>query len=237
MAKLINNCIFLAVVSTASIAPATLAATLVEYDFEGDSVAPSTVASDLSAEDFVFNNSVGGGSTNFFNGPNGSGDDAFAADGWIVNGSDPDAAILSSPTTSDFFGFAITPDAGFSLDLDSLVFDARASGTGPKEVVVRSNVDGFSSNLATFDLPGTSFGIDLTTTFDSSFDALDSTVAFWITGIGATGSKGTLRVDNVVLDGTVSPIAQSTPEPTMILGTLAVLGLSVFVKSHNRDKP
>ena len=206
------------------------AVTLAEYDFQGDVVTPSATVGNVTATNFVFNNSAGGGTTNFFNGPNGSGDDAFAADGWDVNGNDVNAAILSDPNQSDFFAFTITPDDGFFLDLDSLTFDLRASGTGPDNAVVRSNLDGFSTNLSNFDVSSTSFETDLTTTFDSSFDFLTSTTVFWVTGVGATASGGTLRIDNVVLDGTVAPVPFETE------GTVGLVILGSYFWYRNRKK-
>jgi hypothetical protein len=99
----------------------------------------------------------------------------------------------------DYFTFGFTVDAGFSVDLNELWISTRSSGTGPGFLALRSSLDGFTSDLATFVQTGTSFTnsiVDL-----SGLTDLTGTVEFRVyadgnvsANGGTTAATGTLRI-------------------------------------------
>jgi hypothetical protein len=88
-----------------------------------------------------------------------------------------------SSTTADqavanarYFEFTLAADDGFLLDLDNLMFGAARGGSGtPRGWVVRSNVDGFASNIATADITTVRADLKLYTVDLSSPAYLDLT--------------------------------------------------------------
>lgn len=99
-----------------------------------------------------------------------------------------------------YYEFTVTPNNGYPMSFTSLSLEARPSDTGPKTVEVRSSVDGFAIALSTLTLPPIAF-TSSTTTFGAPFQNLTSPVTFRIYGYNAELPVGTLRLDNVVLNG------------------------------------
>ena len=127
------------------------------------------------------------------------------------------SAIIDS---NDYYTFAITIDAASTLNLDSISFAERRSGTGIRTLSVRSSLDGYASDLVTpIGVPDDTLVRDQTVSLSSSFDALtNTTVTFRIYGYAAEASTGSWRIQNhstlggLVLEGTVIPSS-----PTLLL--------------------
>lgn len=130
------------------------------------------------------------------------------------------SASWSTDATQDYFSFGLSVADGFQADLSNLVIATRSSGTGPGNLALRSSLDGFTGNLATWTQSGTNFNnqiLDL-----STLTGLTGEVEFRIVmlnttsaGGGTVGSGGTLRVTNylsggvaltVQFNGTVTPL-------------------------------
>ncbi len=104
-----------------------------------------------------------------------------------------------------YFTFGFVIGEGFVANLISLQLGTRSSNTGPGELALRSSLDGFTENLATWTQSGTNFNnqtIDLT-----SLSGISGEVEFRIittsnvsAGGGAVGSGGTFRVTNFFPD-------------------------------------
>ncbi|MEM7540715.1 MAG: hypothetical protein AAF384_03910 [Pseudomonadota bacterium] len=112
----------------------------------------------------------------------------------------------------------------FSADLrlEQLLFDVRASASGPQDLLIEIN-----------DLAQAS--LNVTTSFIShSVDLTllpDSTLSIAFRGLNATSNAGTLRLDNVVIVGQVVPV----PLPGMGLATaLSLASLGVW---RRRPRP
>lgn len=105
------------------------------------------------------------------------------------------------------FKFTLTADAGYLLNLASLAFDAMRGGAGtPRGYAVRSSVDGFSSVLATADIP--SVRPNLTPVFlDLSGPAFQglSSITFKIYSY-SPGTGSSVDYDSFVVNGTTSVI-------------------------------
>ena len=121
----------------------------------------------------------------------------------------------------DYYTLTISANGGFELTLSSLVFDERRSGSGIRDISVRSSLDVFSQNLAAFNVPDNTSVRTQTVNFGGAFVNLSSSVAveFRIYGNNAESSSGTWWVDNIQLFGV---IATPDTEPP-VLSTIEVL--------------
>lgn len=216
--KIISNITAAVVVLIAAASSAS--AQLVTYTFGSTAapvVTPNQVADHLSAGVFAgLDGSPGTGTGS----PTSSGA-YFAASGW----DDPAPG-------SNYFTFTLTPEEGYQFSTASLSFDYRATGTGPATLSVYSSADSYGSALAAF-----------STTHDSawhssglltvSLDNITATTSFRIYGSDASSALGTLRVDNVTLNGSVTPV----PEPSTysLFGGFAALGFVAFRRLRSRD--
>ncbi|MBD1844067.1 hypothetical protein H6F89_11775 [Cyanobacteria bacterium FACHB-63] len=176
------------------------ALTLVEYTFETNVVTPATVSTDVTASDF----GVTGITPASASSPTG------------FNAGNPGRAInyqawgtTSTIDLGKFYSFDITPNSGRSMSLNTLTFDAQRSGTtGPQTIEVRSSLDNYATGLP-FTLPTATTTATANGTFTGytvslsspSFQNLTNPVIFRIYGYGATAAGGTLRLDDVILDG------------------------------------
>lgn len=127
------------------------------------------------------------------------------------------------------FGFSVAD--GYQVKLSNLVISTRASGTGPGNLALRSSLDGFTADLATWTQTGTADNaqtIDLTT-----LPNLTGEVEFRVYPVGTTSasggslsSGGTFRVTNFStngtgFNGTISLIGEEPEDPEPSVATLA----------------
>lgn len=188
-----------AVVAAALAGQTASAALVARYDFDGETAAPTQTAAGITATSVT------------------------ARDGTVVTfpaGNAPTAA--DSISTTGFFDadgnaflFSLTVTDGQQLDLNTIQFDDQRSGTGPTtfDVLVNgASIGGGTTSTAFEPNPGN--------TSTAGLSGLTGTVNISIVGTGATGAAGTFRIDNVLVDGTVSAV----PEPASF-GLIAVGGL------------
>jgi hypothetical protein len=75
----------------------------------------------------------------------------FSFTGWPLgsaNGVDDPSQFAGSLSPYLYYEVSVTPAPGFTMQIQSIRFDVRRSGTGIRTYCVRSSVDGFTSNLA-----------------------------------------------------------------------------------------
>ena len=132
--------------------------------------------------------------TRAFNG----GTDYFGHDGWPTGGID----------LSRYMEFRLTPNTGYALNLLSLVLRMRHSstgpsgGSGPTRFSIRSNLDGYSADIATGNLTGAH--ANFTITPGTSFHHLPTVITFRVYGYMAviyTGGFNRLVFDNIQVTG------------------------------------
>jgi hypothetical protein len=115
--------------------------------------------------------------------------------------------VLSA--TSTYFEFTVTPQAGYNVALTGVSFGSRSTGTGPKEYVLKSNLDGFTSSLATGILPSTSTWVLYTPTTTSSTSVNSVAVVYRLYGYngagGAVAGSVNWRIDDLKLNLTATP--------------------------------
>lgn len=217
-----------------AIANPAAAATLVQYDFNGDpgnqvTEAASFVATNLSGINF----SRGSG----LNSP--SGNDSFSSAGWGAY----------ATNANDYLTFGLNVASGYTASINQLVFSSRSSNTGPGNLAVLAAVDGGAfSQIATFNQSGDSVGNRVL-----NFAPLTglSNVVFRIVANSSTAANGTalatggtFRVQNYAgtpnspfsINGNVSAVAAAVPEPAtwamMILG-LGAVGFAMRRRQKN----
>ncbi len=135
----------------------------------------------------------------------------------------------STVNTNQYVEFAVQPGAGFQVDFTNLQLNAERDETR-LDLVLRSSVDGFTSNLGT--------QVSLTNIFNTySFDLSSlapqtGPVQFRLYGLNANSSTVWFSAVNsatvagggfVALNGDITPTPTvSTPEPSGIVSLIAV---------------
>jgi hypothetical protein len=147
------------------------------------------------------------------------------------------SSMPTALTTTSYFSFVITPTAGGALQLGgtaALTFTfSRATGFGGNEFnwAVRSSLDNYTANLGTGATTGSGTAFNASINLGSQFNLTSSSaVTFRIYAFdgGATGTGTWGYLDNVVLNGTVTPV----PEPVNV--ALGVFGLCAVVGGVGR---
>ena len=242
--KKLSIAAFGAVATIGVFASATNAAVLVQYNFDAGTTSataglvPSTVDSNVTSNTFSGVGAIpntGGGvtNTNYASGNPNTGL-AINFQGWPTGAVDP----------GDYYTFTITPKAGIRMNIDNITLDERSSSTGPRNMVIRSNNNDINYNTnigGPFTLspvqngtnpPNNGFSTYTTGTLGSSFTNLTQAVTFRIYGYNAGGTGGTMRLDNVTVNGT------AVPEPLTMIGwgSAMVLGASLKRKFNSNKK-
>lgn len=153
------------------------------WNFEGNSRAGNSSSGSVSASELGLTN------VNQSGFPNGVTGDAVSLSGWPTGG-------LSG---GDYVEFSVTPQ-GYRFSVTSVTFDCNRSAEGPAQLAIRSNQDNFGSNIGTASI-GTGFGNQ---NYGVSFNDLETEVKFRIYGHTAISSNGTLRLDNLRINGIVT---------------------------------
>ena len=128
---------------------------------------------------------------------------------------------LASLDSGDYFTWTIAPNAGYELDLTSLVYVGQRSSTGPNSFSLRSSLDGFAASIGAPVATGTT--IDLSA---AAYQSLTGPVEFRLYGWGGTSAAGTYSVNDFSFSGDVSAVVE-VPEPAVIALVVPVLGLAM----------
>ena len=122
----------------------------------------------------------------------------YGEDGWPSGALDPTA----------YLQFTLSPNAGYQLDVTSVVLSMRrsttgtAAGSGPTSWSLRSSLDGYTANLSSNSL--TTSIQNFTVTLNSSFLHLHTPITFRLYGYNAvvtTGGLNRLVLDNISVQG------------------------------------
>ncbi|MGC4232202.1 MAG: DUF5689 domain-containing protein [Niabella sp.] len=135
-----------------------------------------------------------------------------------VNGSD---VFTGSADPAKYYEVTITPAVGKKLDLTKISFTLQRSGTGVRQVSVRSGLDSYAANLPASVSPAnnnlsvvsphifqvadgaTTAQEGCVITLDAAYTNLETTVSFRFYGFNAESSGGTFSIDNVKFEGVV----------------------------------
>lgn len=162
----------------------------------------------------------------------------FAYSGWntTIPGVDP----------SRYYEMTLAPATGMSLDLDSISFGLRRTGTGPRDFSLRSSLDGFSSDLGSssatspeISIQGNAFHFvnDIAPTaniqgnqvqLSTEFDALRTPITFRFYAANPETAAGSFTLDDVTVNGITA-----VPEPHEY-GMMASGALMLFAAYRRR---
>ncbi len=156
-----------------------------------------------------------------------TGTNSLNSTGWTV-GLTADDALANN----DYYTLTITASSGYQFSITNIEWRISRSGTGPTNMTLRSSLDTFTADLATWIYTGTaqvnlSNGLSL---------AYSPTVELRILGYQAGAAAGTLRVADGAsfgqagIDFAVYGDVVAIPEP----GTLAMLGIGMAVLALQR---
>ena len=149
----------------------------------------------------------------------------FNATAWTVGGTESDTI-----NNNDYFTWTVNAQTGYRFDVTNIVFNWDRSSTGPSNAFLRSSVDGFASDLATWDVSaGGSYQADLSSAGLTNLTSIEFRFYGYRAGstLGSGGFEGT--GDDLVINGTV------IPEPsTLALISLAFGGLAVSRRLRRR---
>jgi hypothetical protein len=151
---------------------------------------------------------------------------SISSRGWSLGALDP----------IDYYGFSLRPEGDSILQLGSLQLSERRSGTGIRQWSVRSSLDGFTGDLASFEVPDSdATRTGQTVLLGEGFNSLVDSVEFRIYGYGAETGTGTWRIDDVQVFGTVSPVPE--PREYGIMAAGALLGHAAWRRMRRRREP
>lgn len=190
----------------------SLNAQIVSYQFDTDSLTPSSVDATVTAG--PLSPGAGLNPLTFAEGNPSSGK-AVSASSWTVGG--------FNPAGNDYVEFTVGPKVGFTLSLTGVELDSRRSSTGPVNWQLRSSLDAFAASLGSAAPGNGTWTANQTVALNGAFAALASEVTFRVYGYNASGTSGTLRLDNLEVLGIATPV----PEPAD-LGLAAAFGAFGF---------
>jgi hypothetical protein len=193
---------------------------------------PTPTAVGITSGSFV---AVGTPSLN----PNAGGRFSFV--GWPLgsptgtNSTDVHSVMTGSINTSEYYEIVLTPQAGYTVTLNTMSFTVQRSSTGIRNYSVRTSVDGFTNNLPTAVATNTNLSIVGSNEFFWNFDALSnaqngstinffgatttSSVALRFYAWNAEATGGTFSIDNVIIDG-------SATDGTMPCAPVSITGIT-----------
>ena len=129
--------------------------------------------------------------------------------------------------SSSYMAVTLTPAAGYSGTVNAIGFGARSTGGGPTTLSLRSSLDGYAADVASFSaLTGGTWAY-FTNSFSSPVAISSSsplTMRLYGSG-GSSATSGNWRIDDLQLDVVV------VPEPAaIVLGMLAVAGATIVAR-------
>jgi hypothetical protein len=218
----------IAIAAIATTPNTSYAANLGGYDFGtagSTTLAPTGVVLGVSLSDFAY---TGAGTTNFPAGPSGGGDAAYRANDF----SEDNAITVNNTGVPDgFFSFTITPNADNILTINGITLDTRPNGNdAPTKLLIRSSLDMFVNDLFNGDLGPKNAWTAINAAFASPINtttAITFRIYPYLTG---PGNADNLTVDNVFMQGSVTPV----PTPAILPGLIG-LGVAAFRKRRGTE--
>ena len=145
--------------------------------------------------------------------------------------------VAESITGNDYIQFTVTPTSGSTFTPTSFVFSWDHSGTGPKNVALRSSFDGYTSDLG---LVAPVAGIGTTNNITiAGLSNIATSVTFRIYGYGGTNSGGTGGFDtntdfnNVILNGTTTTTSCIPPTISSLSPAAGIIGSQVTITASS----
>jgi len=97
---------------------------------------------------------------------------------------------------NDYFEFTLTPNPGIGIGFTSFVYTGQASANGPANVAFRSSLDGYTTDIGTATVNGTT--IDLSS---AAYQNITAAISFRFYGWAALTSAGTFSINDFTFNG------------------------------------
>lgn len=210
----------------------TLFSQAVLWNFDSQSTSSSSGPADVAASAAVFGPGITVSTPAF---PQGNPTTGFAYSG--------EAWPTGALNTDDYIEFCVTNNHGQTITVNNFSFDERRSGTGIRDIEVRSSVDGFSNSIFNTNVPdNTSWRTQSITSLNYSVPNNDQ-VCFRVYGYTAEGAGGTWRFDNVMISGSAPlpvklsdfEIENKNEKVVLKWTTLSEVNNSHFIVAHSTD--
>lgn len=190
-------------------------AQLAAWNLTSENTAATSVSSNVTASSVTVNNPSSPITYQ-------SGTSSISASSWPASSFSEDGK---------YWEVSISPDAGYRLNVSSISFDASRPSTGPANITVEYSLDAFaSSRTIALDNANNPISSSSLSTFNlTSLPPITiNTVTIRIWGYNSSDGRGTFRLNNIIIDGSVSvyngvPIVNS-PTATTITDASASLG-------------
>lgn len=201
-------------------------AQIITFDFAGLSGSEPSATSNVSDPGLTPSTITRGAGLNATNNGN-----RFNANNWALTN------IANAISGNDYMEFTITPQANFEFTVSSIRVNFQRSGTGTRELVLRSSLDGYASNLGSpFIILDNTSVQTFTYTFSQAASAVPVTYRFYGWAEGSFGTGGfegggdDIRVNGTVVStgpSTTAPDVSTTAPATSITTTQATAGGNV----------
>lgn len=151
-------------------------------------------------------------------------------------------SLTGSINTAQYYEVTVTPDANYTMDLSSITFVSRRSGTSIRTYSVRSNADVYAANLPASIAPANpNLSVQANDIFFWNFDATPTNVnqsgnTITLSGVSYTGlstpltfrfyawnaeaTGGSFGIDTVRINGTVAPVTSINTKSAETITTI-----------------
>ncbi|TAE39655.1 MAG: T9SS C-terminal target domain-containing protein [Sphingobacteriales bacterium] len=127
-------------------------------------------------------------------------------------------------SANDYIEFKLTPNNTFKINFTSLVYTGSVSTNGPANLVLRSSIDNYASDIATINPTGATISLSA-----AAFQNITTVINFRIYGYNAGSTTGTYSINNFTFNGTVVPATPVTPVITSSLTTSNTINIPASV--------
>ena len=176
-------------------------AQILTFDFNGLAGSEASASSNNNDPNLAVATISRGGGLNASNNGN-----RFNANNWALTNID------NAVTGDDYMEFTVTPNTGYEFSITSIDINFQRSGTGTREIELRSSVDGYVSSLGTnFTITDNTSVQTHTFSFAQSASASPVTFRFYGWAESTSGTGGFEGSGNdIVVNGVVTTSAAST---------------------------
>ena len=130
-------------------------------------------------------------------------------------------ALVTGTNGSAYFEIILTPASGYCVNISSINFGTRSTGTAPKNFTVRTSIDNYASSIASDTIPSTSAWFLKNPTTISTSGLVSTSVTLRIYGYNGAGSPSSNTINWRIDDLNIGLSVSSPSTPTISLtGTL-----------------